>query len=143
AALEHVRVPGLHGADDRQRGGHPAPDAVQHAALPRQAGPRALLAQRPPHPAGAVDEEEHGHLPVERGILGELLLVAVLDLVVVLLDDAVDHVAGEPAHDRGATGQNPRLVLAASAQTDVAVAAAAVSAALGSEPADPQRVSTA
>src|SRR5204862_1652095 len=104
---------------------------------------RGLLHQRVADPAGAVDEEQDRHLPVEGRVLGQLLLVAVLDLVVVLLDDAVDHVAREAAdHGRG-PGPEPGLVLPAPAQVDLSVPAAAVSGALGPETADPQRVPAA
>src|SRR6266851_5795671 len=107
AALEDVGVGHLHRPSPLRGRERPAPHVGDDAALHRLAAHGALLHQRVAHPAHAVDDEQHRHLAVQGRVLGELLLVAVLHLVVVALDDAVDQVAREAAALAGAAGTEP------------------------------------
>src|SRR5262249_30080134 len=78
-----------------------------------------------------VDGEEHGHLAGEGRVPVELDLVAVLDLALVLRDDAADHLARQAAHHRGLTGDDADRVLLLPAQIDLPVTARALTHADG------------
>src|SRR6266849_9287704 len=139
AALEDVGVGHLHRPSPLRGRERPAPHVGDDAALHRLAAHGALLHQRVAHPAHAVDDEQHRHLAVQGRVLGELLLVAVLHLVVVALDDAVDHVAREAADHDGAAGDELRLLLAPPAQVDVPVPSPAAAGVLRPQAADADR----
>src|ERR1700730_10140728 len=126
--LEHVWVRHLHGTPAVRRREGPAPHVAYDAALDRLARQRGLLHQRIGHAARAVDDEEHGHLAMQRRVAGQLLFVAVLDLVVMPLNDSIDHLARQAPHHHGPAGNELRLLLAAPSQIDVAVAAAPAAA---------------
>src|SRR5205823_5130570 len=143
AALEDVGIGDLHRSAALRSGEQPAAFVIDHAAFHGLASHRRLLDESLSDAAAALDHEQHRHLPVQLGLLRELLLVAVLDLVVVLLDHAVDHIARQAADDDRAAGHEHRLVLPAPAEIDVAVPASTMSGALGAEASDAQRLAAA
>src|SRR6185295_8756430 len=141
--LEDPREVHLDDAVAGRLGELPAANLCQHALLGLGAVERGLRDLTVHHRPGAVDGEEHRHLARERWVPVQLDLVAVLDLALVLLDDAGDHLPRETPHHGGLARDDPDQLLRLPPEVHPAVAARALSHPHGARAADAETFSAA
>src|SRR5262249_49540488 len=104
----------------------PAADLRQHALLGLGVVQRGLRDLAVRHRSCAIDGEEHRHLSGQRRVPVQLDLVAVLDLALVLLDDAGDDLARQATHHGGLARDDADRILLSPAEVDPAIAARAL-----------------